>query len=132
MGTNNVVFLEVIEWFDKTGQEMVHRIPEEGSGEINLGAQLIVRESQSAVLFYHGKAYNANLSLDNALESVKITLANVSSDRKNFYPRLKDIDVTLRDSAIVYLPFRISGSELIQEELRFSIHSNTLKTGKRL
>jgi membrane protease subunit (stomatin/prohibitin family) len=59
MGKDNVVFLEVIEWFDETGQELVHRIPEEGSGEIKLGAQLIVRESQAAVLFYKGKAGDA-------------------------------------------------------------------------
>lgn len=49
MGTNNIVFLEVIEWFDETGMEMVHRIPESGSGDIKYGAQLVVRESQSAV-----------------------------------------------------------------------------------
>ncbi|MGV8073592.1 MAG: SPFH domain-containing protein [Syntrophobacteraceae bacterium] len=59
MGTNNVVFLEVIEHFDETGQEIVHRIPEEGSGEIKYGAQLIVRESQTAVFFYNGKACDA-------------------------------------------------------------------------
>lgn len=59
MGTNNLVFLEVLEWFDETGKEIVHRIPEEGSGEIKYGAQLIVRESQSAVFFYNGKAYDA-------------------------------------------------------------------------
>ncbi len=59
MGTNNLVFLEVIEWFDESGKEIVHRIPEEGSGEIKYGAQLIVRESQSAVFFYNGKAYDA-------------------------------------------------------------------------
>lgn len=59
MGTNNTIFLEVIEWLDQTGQEVVHRIPEEGSGEIKLGAQLIVRESQAAVFFYNGKAYDA-------------------------------------------------------------------------
>jgi membrane protease subunit (stomatin/prohibitin family) len=56
MGKDNVVFLEVIEWFDETGQELVHRIPEKGSGEIKIGAQLTVRESQAAVLFYKGKA----------------------------------------------------------------------------
>ena len=59
MGTDNLVFLEVIEWFDETGQELVHRIPEKGSGEIKFGAQLIVRDNQAAVFFYKGKACDA-------------------------------------------------------------------------
>jgi membrane protease subunit (stomatin/prohibitin family) len=59
MGTNNVVFLEVIEWFDESGRELVHRIPESGSGEIKWGAQLTVRESQAAVFFYNGRAFDA-------------------------------------------------------------------------
>jgi membrane protease subunit (stomatin/prohibitin family) len=59
MGANNLVFLEAIEWFDETGKELVHRIPETGSGEIKFGAQLTVRESQSGVLFYKGKAVEA-------------------------------------------------------------------------
>ena len=53
MGTNNVVFLEVIEWFDETGKEIVHRIPEKGSGEIKYGAQLVVRESQMDLFFFN-------------------------------------------------------------------------------
>jgi membrane protease subunit (stomatin/prohibitin family) len=59
MGTDNLVFLEVIEWFDETGRELVHRIPEKGSGEIKFGAQLIVRDSQAAVFFYKGRACDA-------------------------------------------------------------------------
>ena len=59
MGTNNIVFLENLEWFDDTGNELVHRLPQNGSGEIKYGAQLTVRESQAAVFFYKGKALDA-------------------------------------------------------------------------
>ncbi|MHB8109661.1 MAG: SPFH domain-containing protein [Syntrophorhabdaceae bacterium] len=52
-------FLEVIEWFDDTGKEIAHRIPPDGSGDIKYGAQLTVRESQAAIFFYQGKAYDA-------------------------------------------------------------------------
>jgi membrane protease subunit (stomatin/prohibitin family) len=56
MLANNVIFLENLEWFDETGKHLVHRLPQEGSGEIKWGAQLTVRESQAAVFFYKGKA----------------------------------------------------------------------------
>ena len=48
-------YMEVIEWFDETGQEMAHRYPEEGSGEIKMGAQLVIRENQAAIFFRDGK-----------------------------------------------------------------------------
>jgi len=49
------MFLEVIEWFDPDGRQLVHRIPEEGSADIKMGAQLVIRESQAAVFFRDGK-----------------------------------------------------------------------------
>jgi membrane protease subunit (stomatin/prohibitin family) len=48
-------FMEVIEWFDETGEALVHRYPPSGSGEIKFGAQLVVRENQAAVFFRDGK-----------------------------------------------------------------------------
>nr|WP_321468726.1 SPFH domain-containing protein [uncultured Desulfobulbus sp.] len=59
MAVDTVIFLESLEWFDESGQELLHRLPEQGSGEIKFGAQLTVRESQAAVLFYKGKACDA-------------------------------------------------------------------------
>ena len=52
------IFLSVIEWVDPRPDEMIHRIPEAGSAEFKLGSQCIVRESQSAVFFRDGKAYD--------------------------------------------------------------------------
>jgi len=48
-------YLDVIEYFFEDETEMVHRIPESGSGETKFGSQLVVRESQTAVFFRDGK-----------------------------------------------------------------------------
>jgi membrane protease subunit (stomatin/prohibitin family) len=48
--------LDVIEFFDDAGTTMVARITPRGEAEIKWGAQLIVRESQTAVFFRDGKA----------------------------------------------------------------------------
>ena len=59
MGTDNIIFLENLEWFDDTGRELVHRLPQKGSGEIKYGAQMTVRDSQAGVFYYQGKALDA-------------------------------------------------------------------------
>lgn len=51
-----MAILDVIEWVDQGSDEVVHRVPEYGSGEFRLGSQCIVRESQVAVFFRDGKA----------------------------------------------------------------------------
>lgn len=48
--------IDVVQWFDESGQEVAHRW--EGGGELKLGTQLVVQESQFAVFFRDGKAYD--------------------------------------------------------------------------
>jgi membrane protease subunit (stomatin/prohibitin family) len=48
--------IDLIQYTDEYSSEIVHRVPEQGSGEFRLGSQLVVRESQRAVFFRDGKA----------------------------------------------------------------------------
>jgi excisionase family DNA binding protein len=50
--------IDVIEVPDQQPEEMVRRVPQYGAGDFRLGSQVIVRESQQAVFFRDGKAYD--------------------------------------------------------------------------
>lgn len=48
--------IDVVQFLDESGREIVHREPPDGPGDFRLGSQVIVRESQTAVFFRDGKA----------------------------------------------------------------------------
>jgi len=47
---------DIVQFVDEASTEMVHRIPERGSGDFRIGSQVIVRDSQAAVFFRDGRA----------------------------------------------------------------------------
>ncbi|MFQ5500488.1 MAG: SPFH domain-containing protein, partial [Candidatus Zixiibacteriota bacterium] len=68
------VLLEVIEWMDPSGEEMIQRIPEQGSTDIKWGAQLIVRDSQMAMFFKDGHAADSFTTGRHMLSTLNIPI----------------------------------------------------------
>lgn len=86
------LYVEVIEWREDTGREIVHRF--EPGGEIKLGAQLVVMENQWAVFFRNGQALDifeagrhtlvtANIPL--IVEALKLPFGGQSPFRADAY-----------------------------------------------
>lgn len=68
------VLIEVLEWIDPTGDEMIYRIPQEGSADIKWGAQLIVRDSQMAIFFKDGHAADSFATGRHTLSSLNLPI----------------------------------------------------------
>jgi membrane protease subunit (stomatin/prohibitin family) len=127
------IFLENIEWFDETGKELVRRLPEHGSGEIKFGAQLTVRESQAAVLFYQGRAGDCFAAGRHTLKTANLPLltkvlsipwrgdsplrAEVYMVNLKFFPDLKwgtQNPVAFRDKELGLIRIRAHGVYTLQ------------------
>ena len=126
--------MEVIEFFDNSGNVMVKRMPNDGTAEIKWGAQLTVRESQEAVFFRDGKALDVFKAGRHVLQTQNIPLigkwvtsfgygpdspfrAEVYFVGKQLFPNIKwgtKEPILFKDSELKMIRIRSFGSFSIQ------------------
>jgi DNA-directed RNA polymerase subunit RPC12/RpoP len=73
-----------------------------------------------------------NLSLSEVSRSLKLLVASLGAAKKKFFPRLPGIVVKEIKPAVVFIPLRRQGPELVHRQGRFSLNSNALLYGRNL
>lgn len=72
------------------------------------------------------------LPVKEAVESLKINLANFIKPRKKIYPLLGDIKIRPKSYLLVYIPFEIRHHEFIQPAFHLSINKNQISLARNL
>ncbi len=92
--------IDVIEWTDQGPTDIVHRVPEQGQGDIRLGSQCIVRPSQVCHFVREGKALDALGEGRHTLTTYNLPiltgLLKIATNSKTPFPA-EAYFVTLRD-----------------------------------
>ncbi|MBN2283247.1 MAG: hypothetical protein JXO48_05090 [Deltaproteobacteria bacterium] len=67
-----------------------------------------------------------------ALQSLTLILADSAMRKKQLFPLLSEIAFRAGESTLIYLPFRNTGHEVVQEDLCIGIQKKTLEFGRFL
>ena len=78
------------------------------------------------------RPYPVNLPIEEAVESLKMTLASFVKPRRILLPKLSQIPIKPKSYLLVYVPFIIQHHELIQPFIKFTITKNQLALSKNL
>jgi len=101
---------------------------------LNLSKQFTVSQKhfQAEEIIPKKNAYPVTLPSTEAIQSLKVILASSTLNKKSVFPHLPRVKFEIKDSTLVYLPFRETGQEMIQEHMQISINKNTLEFGRQL
>lgn len=72
------------------------------------------------------------LPLSEAVQSLKMILVSSTITKKNIMPYLPEISFEIKDKTLVYLPFRETRYDMIQDDLGISVNKQSLEFGRKL
>jgi len=101
---------------------------------LNLARQLTLSQKpvQTEEVLPKKGLYPVTLPLREALQSMKITLAGSTLNKRRVFPQLPHVRFETKGSYLVYLPFAETGHEMVQQDTRVCINKNTLRYGREL
>ncbi|MFC1494164.1 hypothetical protein ACFL6W_02690 [Thermodesulfobacteriota bacterium] len=76
--------------------------------------------------------YPITLPLSEAVQSLKMILASSAITKKNIMPYIPEINFEIKDITLIYLPFRETQYDMIQDDLGLSINRQSLEFGRKL
>jgi hypothetical protein len=76
--------------------------------------------------------YPVTLHVREAKESLKVLLAHLTSAKNTVFPKLPEMRMEVKKFLLVYFPFRIRGSELVQQDFPLTIPHSSLRFGRKL
>jgi hypothetical protein len=79
-----------------------------------------------------GEIYPVTFAAGEALEAIKIILAQIAVAKSHVFPLLSQIRIGSPEITLTYLPFTAHPNEFIQEQFNFSIDRSTVQLGKKL
>jgi len=78
------------------------------------------------------RPYPVTLPVSEAIQGIKVTLAVSAISKKKVMPLLSQIKFAIQRAELIWLPFRESVHEMIQQDLNISINKNALAFGRYL
>jgi len=76
--------------------------------------------------------YPTTLPIEEAVESLKLTLADFVKPRRTLLERLRDIQIDAKSFTLVFIPFNEGHHEFIQPDYQLTINKNVLALSKNL
>ena len=88
------------------------------------------QDSQEAIP--RSPLHHVTLPLAEAIESIRVLMAVVAAKREGLLAKFSEILINIEEPSLVYFPFTLRGTELIQPTMQTSISANALNWGKLL